>query len=193
MNNLICRVVQPWEIAIIVIAIVTVIIIAGILLADRIRENKAKKEYEKNYLIEQKFERLKKYTIYIKKDSLLTNCEKECFIKIKEATKETRFIVYPQINLASIIEKSKFGYANELFRNIDFGLFDGYTLEPILMIELNDKSHLREDRIERDQKVSDILEMAKIPLLTLYTTEKLTTEIIKNKIFQTLNQHNIAY
>lgn len=82
------------------------------------------------------------------------------------------YIIMPQVNLASIIEKIKDfpkQYQNELYRNIDFGIFDKTTMKPLLLIEINDKTHNQPDRIKRDLKVKEICNQANIKLITFYT------------------------
>ena len=106
------------------------------------------------------------------KKSLLTDFEKY-FYNILKNNFEYKYIVQAQIPLNQIIEKHKnnnWEYANELNRTIDFGLFDKTTLEPILMIEINDKTHKQAKRYKRDIKVRNILNEANIPLLTFYAS-----------------------
>lgn len=82
------------------------------------------------------------------------------------------YIIMPQVNLASIIEKIKDfpkQYQNELYRNIDFGIFNKTTMKPLLLIEINDKTHNQPDRIKRDLKVKEICNQANIKLITFYT------------------------
>ena len=60
---------------------------------------------------------------YFKK-RLMTRTEKQYFDYIKNSINPS-YIVQPQVNLASIIIKvGNFRFQNELFRNIDFGIFD---------------------------------------------------------------------
>ena len=54
-------------------------------------------------------------------------------------------------------------YHTELFRNIDFGIFNK-DFELLLLIELNDKSHIQRNRKIRDRKVKNILKECNIPL-----------------------------
>lgn len=109
---------------------------------------------------------------YVKKNSLMTKAEKHVYYKIWQALKDTNLIVLPQINMATIVDKTNAKYRNELFRNIDYGIFDKKTLEPLCMIELNDKTHTEPERIARDLCVGKILSMANIPLITLFTYNK---------------------
>lgn len=57
-------------------------------------------------------------------------------------------------------------YTNRIDRkHVDFLLCDAKTLKPILGIELDDKSHQRVDRQERDDFVNHVFEAAKLPLM----------------------------
>lgn len=118
---------------------------------------------------------------YTSKASLMTKCERSFF----EATKkivEPEYIVQPQINLASIIDKESHNrYRNELFRNIDFGVLDrNYKLQ--VLIEINDKTHTERSRRERDQKVQAICAEAGIPLITLWTRYGVNEKYIAERL-----------
>ncbi len=57
-------------------------------------------------------------------------------------------------------------YTNRIDRkHVDFLLCDSKTLKPILGIELDDKSHQRADRQERDDFVNHIFQAANLPLM----------------------------
>ena len=110
----------------------------------------------------------KTHSTYTAKESLLTDCEKEYFFAIKKIVGEN-YVVQPQVNLASVVCKEDHGrYRNELFRNIDFGVFDAnYSLK--VLIEINDQSHEAYERRKRDLKVREICNKAGIPLVTFWT------------------------
>lgn len=94
------------------------------------------------------------------------------FYEILSKNFAQEYIIMPQVNLASIIEKIKDfpkQYQNELYRNIDFGIFDKNSMKPLLLIEINDKTHNQPDRIKRDLKVKEICNQANIKLITFYT------------------------
>ena len=122
----------------------------------------------------------KRESRYYLKDSLLTSCEMQYF-KILDAYFGKDYRVLPQINLASVIEKGGQGFRTELFRNVDFGIFD-YNFRPILLIEINDNSHFRKDRIERDESVQLITKKARIPLITFWTKDGINEKQIYNTI-----------
>ena len=110
-----------------------------------------------------------KNVLYHKK-SLLTEIEQKFYLKLQQVIGD-KYLLQTQVNLASVVNKEAFGYQNELFRNIDFGIFDKKTFACILLIELNDKTHLTRERMERDDKVRGILDDAGIPLLVFWTNE----------------------
>ncbi len=106
---------------------------------------------------------------YEKKNSLLTPLEKRYYEEFCSIFGDN-YLVLPQINLATVINKTSPGYRTELFRNIDFGVFDK-DFHPLVLIEINDPSHLRPDREERDANVKTICKKAKIPLVTFWTKD----------------------
>ena len=121
-----------------------------------------------------------------KKKSFLTPTEKSFLETLKTLT-NYNLIVIPQINLATIVQKiGEFRYQNELYRNIDFGIFNKeYNL--LLLIELNDSSHIQKQRKNRDLKVKDIVYKAEIKLITFYTDKPNTPEYVIERILGELN------
>lgn len=63
----------------------------------------------------------------------------------------TEYTVIPQLNLASVIKKiNNDRYYSELFRNIDFAIFNKDLTKLLLLIEINDNTHKEKSRRERD-------------------------------------------
>lgn len=85
------------------------------------------------------------------------------------------YFIQPQICLMSVIRKNTTGYANELYRTVDLGIFDD-DFNVVLLIEINDNSHHRSDRQARDEKVNTICNSAGIPLLTFWEEDNVTDE-----------------
>lgn len=107
---------------------------------------------------------------------------------LKDIERDYDVIVQPQVNLASVIEKNiKHKYVNELFRNIDFGIFDKNFHKLLLAIEINDSSHLKKDRIIRDLKVEKILNQANIKLIKFYTNMPNEKLYVTNRILTYLD------
>ena len=116
---------------------------------------------------------------YKKKDALMSEPEKTLYVNLLNALGR-EYDVFPQVALLSVVDKiTQASYRNELFRIIDFVLCDKKSSAPKLVIELNDASHLRADRRERDEKVKCILERADLPLLVLGLEEISSSDLRK--------------
>lgn len=119
---------------------------------------------------------------YKRKSSLLSRSEMG-FYEILKSLFADKYLILPQVALVSVVDKlTQTSYRNELFRIIDFCLADKETYAPLLLIELNDSSHNRADRIERDRKVAQICESARMPLITIQTSEINDTALIKKLV-----------
>lgn len=123
--------------------------------------------------------------LYRLRERLLTKNEQN-YYKVILSVLPADYRIFPQINLASIIEKSPTSkYRNELFRNLDFLITDA-EYHPRIAIEINDATHLNADRRERDQKVKNICEEAGITLFSLWSNQGINTEYIQRRIFDIL-------
>ena len=139
--------------------------------------------YNNNFNNEQKLK-----TIY-KKKSFMTNAEYEFYNKLKSLEPEYKII--PQLNLASIINKENNNkYYTDLFRNIDFAIFDNKLKNVLLLIELNDGTHQLKKRKARDFKVKKICKAAGIPLIYFYTKYPNEKEYVINRIKEIINSAN---
>lgn len=166
---------------IIFLALITIISITILIIEYIIRPIIKKKHSKKNKnnIIE------KENGTYTTKNSLLTPIEIQFFQCFQNILKDY-FYIFPQINLATIINKiSSSKYQNELFRNIDFGIFDK-NFKPLLLIEINDLTHKQKDRIERDKKVLEICSMAGLPVIQFWTSYGINPEYIEQKFRQFL-------
>lgn len=99
--------------------------------------------------------------------------------------------IIPQINLASIIKKKNNDYYyNDLFRNIDFAIFDKEYTKLLLLIEIDDMTHNNYKRKQRDQKVNNICHNVGIKILHFYTNYPNDESYILRRILKTLNNKN---
>lgn len=122
---------------------------------------------------------------YEPKASLISKNEAAFFKAIKSVLADD-YRLFPQINLASFINRvDNARFQNELFRNVDFLITDTQYC-PKMVIEINDRSHLTRERRERDEKVKKICEEAGIPIINLWTSYGVNIEYIQNKINETL-------
>lgn len=96
--------------------------------------------------------------------------------------------IFAQVHLPSIVDhkvpgqnwKPAFSHING--KSVDFVLCDKDSLSPVLAIELDDRSHERPDRAERDVEVERILEMADVPLLRIADGRFETLESIASRV-----------
>lgn len=117
--------------------------------------------------------------LYVMRPSLMSDIE-QVYYKILTQILSGDYYVFPQINLVAFIEKTDGSkYRNELFRNVDFLVTNKYY-KPVMAIEINDKTHLQQDRIDRDNKVKSILSDAKIPLVTFWVKDGQSSLYIAN-------------
>lgn len=119
---------------------------------------------------------------YERKSEVMSEPELE-FLKILRQINPDRYEVLPQVALVSVIDKkTNTQYRNELFRICDYCFIDRKTSEPLLLVELNDNSHKRSDRRDRDEKVAAICEDAGIPLVTFWMNEDLDYSYVKRQV-----------
>jgi len=83
-------------------------------------------------------------------------------------------VICPKVSLGDLFfaKGSEYGqrmaYTNKIDRkHIDFLLCDPQTVRPLVGIELDDKSHRRKDRQERDRFVEGVFRAAKLPLVRI--------------------------
>lgn len=120
---------------------------------------------------------------YAVKDSFMSAPERELYARLLRLVGGD-FAIFPQVALVSLIDKVNFGsYRNELFRIVDFALCDRFSLKPVLIIELNDASHKREERMRRDEKVRCIAARAGLNVLTLELDSMPDDRALRKKIF----------
>lgn len=119
---------------------------------------------------------------YERKRALMTRAEYDFYLTLCQISPE-KYTVLPQTALLSVIDKKTNNtYRNELFRICDYCFVDRDTYEPLLLVELNDKSHLRSDRRLRDEKVAAICADAGLPLVTFWVDGDLSFSSVKKTV-----------
>ena len=122
---------------------------------------------------------------YSAKTTVMTAPEIALYSMLRQMT-DGRLEILCQVALVSIVDKVNYtSYRNDLFRIMDFVLCDR-NFKPLVVIELNDSSHMRKDRIERDQKIAEILSKAGLPLVTLTLQESTDYNLVRRKITSAL-------
>ncbi|MFZ2560053.1 MAG: DUF2726 domain-containing protein [Candidatus Nanoperiomorbaceae bacterium] len=118
---------------------------------------------------------------------LLTDSER-IFIEKLKPLENYGFNIIPQVPLSSVIRKTgHYRYQNELYRTIDFGIFDR-DYHVLLLIELNDASHERYDRHQRDLKVRKICQGAQIELLAFHASYPNDQAYVLHRVMDKIRQ-----
>jgi hypothetical protein len=102
------------------------------------------------------------------RDDFLSPAEASFFRVLKGVVKD-EFLIFPKVSLKDIFFVSRprenRAYYNKIDRkHVDFLLCDAGSLKPVMGIELDDSSHQRTDRIERDELVESVFKRAGLPL-----------------------------
>ena len=124
---------------------------------------------------------------YRKRKSIMSVPEREFFYLLYRAVGD-KYRIFAQVHLPTLVDhkipgqdwRGAFRHIDE--KSVDFVLCDKSYIAPLLAMELDDSSHEREDRQERDSIVENILSHAGLPLLRIrkgngYDITRLTAEI----------------
>lgn len=117
----------------------------------------------------------KKNNISYKKKYLLTKNEYNFFYKLKPIAEKYNLSILCKIRLADLIEPAYHADRHEWYaafnkiksKHIDFVLTT-QNMNVLLLIELEDSSHDKAERIERDNFVKSAIESADLKLLCVY-------------------------
>lgn len=108
---------------------------------------------------------------YLKKDSLLTEAEKNFYLVLSEIIGGD-YLIFSKVRMADLLYLPKmnnsdfYHYQNKIqSKHVDFLLCDKENIKPLLVIELDDSSHLKIDRVLRDTLVDKIFESAQMPII----------------------------
>lgn len=162
--------------------ILGLVVLAALLISALSSHSASKKKVFKNNIY--------KYTA---KNSLMSKTESDFFIKLERVVSE-RYYVFPQVHLSAILDHRvkgqewKYAFSHINGKSVDYVLCSRATLEPTYAIELDDYTHDKPDRRERDTEVERIFEAANLPLVRFKNKE-----VSEGDIIQALaNANNLA-
>ena len=129
---------------------------------------------------------------YTRKDFFMSRAEHECYDALINAVGD-KYYIFSQVHLHSIIDhkvvgqnwRRAFGHINQ--KSVDFVLCDKEYISPKLVIELDDQTHKRQDRKDRDKIVEEILTDVGLPLLRLQNHGDFNSNDLLEKINIILN------
>lgn len=151
-----------------------VIVVGAVLLTNFLRKSETVKG-EKNIELP-----------YVKKQYLMTNAERE-FFKVLHLAVQDRYYIVPQVQLSKIVQvekgNCKYEYKNKInLKSADFVLFDKEYFMPQIVIELDDSSHLRSDRQERDGFVNSLMEKVNIKIVHVKNSVNYSIQDLKTSL-----------
>ena len=173
--------------------LVVVVVIVFIIIYDNKRTKKKREELQRKIMM---LDSKKPETVDNDEDIeklpyrrkfLLTKNEYWFYKSLKEITDKYDFAVLAKIRFADLVEVSAEADKKEYMKyfgkikskHIDFILCKKDNLYPELLIELNDSSHNKEDRIKRDDFVKKIAEKVGYKMVFVDGTQNLEETIIK--------------
>lgn len=154
-----------------VVIFIAVVIIAGVKLSSGSEKRKVFKNNKYSYLA---------------KGLVMSRTEAEFFKRLNLIVNE-RYFVFPQVHLSALFDHRvkgqdwRIAFRHINGKSVDFVLCDKVTLQPVYAIELDDSTHNRRDRVERDLEVERIFREAQLPLVR-FTNANVTAD----KIIQAL-------
>lgn len=160
-----------------IIIVIFAIIIICVFIIDKVKTNNIIADNEKFDIKDNKLPYKRKY--------LLTKNELWLYKSLKEITDKYGYTILAKVRLADLVEvsnevekKDYLKYFSKIkSKHIDFAICNSENLYPLLLIELNDNSHKNENRVERDNFITKILNKSGYKILFVYGTQKLEEQI----------------
>ena len=138
------------------------------------------------FLKRSKKETISKALPYRLRDDFLSPAEFS-FYKVLSSLVDARLTIQSKVRLADIFfvarPNENVAYFNRIAqKHLDFLVCDSVTMKPLFGVELDDSSHKRNDRQERDEFVESGCKVAGLPLLRLpvqreYNSRELAAQI----------------
>ena len=127
---------------------------------------------------------------YRLRDEFLSAAELS-FFHVLRTTVDGQFAICPKVRIADLLyvvnRKENMAYANRINqRHVDFVLCEPDTLQPMLIIELDDSSHSKSDRIKRDKQNDEAFLTAGLPILHVIAQRGYIPEQLKQQIESSL-------
>ena len=124
---------------------------------------------------------------YNRRNFFMTKAEHEFYDSLGQAVGH-EYRIFAQVHLPTLVDEKVKGQdwraarAHINRKSVDFVLCDKEYLSPKLAIELDDSSHERSDRQERDKEVERILARAGVPLLRIGNDQNYNAESLTQKV-----------
>jgi very-short-patch-repair endonuclease len=132
---------------------------------------------------------------YRLRDDFLSPAEASFYRVLKTAVGD-RLLVFPKVGLQDLFfvsrqSSDRRSYHNKIDRkHVDFVLCDPDTLKPCVAVELDDASHKRAERAERDAFVDAVFAEAGLPLLRVAARMSYNTQQLEALLYSFLPQNS---
>ena len=123
-------------------------------------------------------------------DNFLSPAELAFFQVLRNAV-SSHFYVCTKVRISDLVHvvnrRNNMGHANRIDRkHVDFVLCDPTSMTPQLVVELDNSSHQRKDRRERDELVDSVFAAAGLPMLHVPWSRSYDREQLKQSIRDSL-------
>ena len=131
------------------------------------------------------------YAPYEKRASLLTPAELKFYRVLRDAV-DGNWHICAMVRLADLIQvrpktaKASAWGGKIRSKHIDFVLCDKLTMTVVLAIELDDKSHQRPDRRDRDDFLHNALSAAGLPLMRVLVADQYDKDQLQSRVIGAL-------
>ena len=128
---------------------------------------------------------------YFARERLVTKTELRFYRSLRKAV-QGEWEIFAMVRIADLLRveknaKNKRTWINKILaKHIDFVICDRNSLKPLLCIELDDSSHQRPDRMERDKFVDEAFDSADLPLIRVPVSDEYSPSELRNVIRELL-------
>lgn len=129
---------------------------------------------------------------YRSKTHVMTKREEKFFLVLNQIF-QGKYFVIPQVHLSALLDhrvrgqnwKGAFSHING--KSVDYVLLRAKDLSVLCAVELDDNTHLSEERAKRDKEVERIFRQANIPLVRMRSPEDMSKQEIADYFASVIN------
>ena len=163
--------------------IYALIFVIIILIMDLIITKKENKTKETNVL---KNNNIDYSILYSKKEYLLTKSELKFYKLLKSIVDKNNLNLFCQVSLYELVKSNKYKDFNKIkAKTIDYVITDT-NCKIKLCIELDDPTHIKQDRIERDKFIGELFKQLNINLVRIPVQNWYDMQQVEEKIKESL-------
>lgn len=135
---------------------------------------------------------------YKQTQSLFTNAERQFLFVLDEAV-GPEFRVFAKVRVADLVEVKGISSSNKKaffsafsqigMKHIDYVVVSKATLKVLVLIELDDRSHMLSPRIKRDKFLDELFASVKLPLVRIKVSGKYSVPAIQSSLHPYIDVH----